>query len=224
MGDWSAGTGNEASSPPASPSFMPARGERSSSRALPASANPGYSRTSSSRPSCSAPRSSRARARRSKARLRSTRGGRCCVSCSGGGNEAEGELLEFVANDPWLDERKGLLAPMVSVGCRRLGPDRRDGVRAPWREHFASPHCDRPWRSPGLRSVRHRHRRRPLGRLGLVGYGGESGAGDPGVAARHRHPPVRRGIRAQRACGIRASASRTSAPNMSSSPSWSRPR
>ena len=33
----------------------------------------------------------------------------------GTGTEAEEKLLEFVANDPWLDERKGLLAPMVSV-------------------------------------------------------------------------------------------------------------
>ena len=99
----------------------------------------------------------------------------------GDGIDAEEKLLEFVANDPWLDERRGLLAPMVSVGCRGLRPDCWDGVRAPWREHFASPHCDRPWRSPGLRSLRHRHRRCPLGRLGLVGNGGESGAGDPGV-------------------------------------------
>ncbi len=33
----------------------------------------------------------------------------------GEGTEAERELLAFVASDPWLDERKGLLAPMVSV-------------------------------------------------------------------------------------------------------------
>ncbi|MDF2728899.1 MAG: hypothetical protein K0T01_685 [Acidimicrobiia bacterium] len=33
----------------------------------------------------------------------------------GEGTEAEGELLTFVANDPWMEERKGLLAPMVSV-------------------------------------------------------------------------------------------------------------
>ena len=33
----------------------------------------------------------------------------------GEGAEAERELLAFVASDPWLDERKGLLAPMVSV-------------------------------------------------------------------------------------------------------------
>ncbi len=32
-----------------------------------------------------------------------------------GGEGAEGALLAFVASDPWLDERKGLLAPMVSV-------------------------------------------------------------------------------------------------------------
>ena len=34
----------------------------------------------------------------------------------GDGIESEGELLEFVANDPWLEERKGLLATMISVG------------------------------------------------------------------------------------------------------------
>jgi len=34
----------------------------------------------------------------------------------GVGIDAEGELLEFVASDPWLEERKGLLATMVSGG------------------------------------------------------------------------------------------------------------
>ena len=33
----------------------------------------------------------------------------------GEGTEAEEELLAFVARDPWMDERKGLLAPMVSA-------------------------------------------------------------------------------------------------------------
>jgi class 3 adenylate cyclase/tetratricopeptide (TPR) repeat protein len=33
----------------------------------------------------------------------------------GEGTEAERELLAFVASDPWLEERKGLLAPMVSI-------------------------------------------------------------------------------------------------------------
>ena len=33
----------------------------------------------------------------------------------GEGSEAERELLAFVATDPWLDDRKGLLAPMVSA-------------------------------------------------------------------------------------------------------------
>ena len=33
----------------------------------------------------------------------------------GEGTEAEEELLAFVTSDPWLDERKGLLAPMVSA-------------------------------------------------------------------------------------------------------------
>ena len=35
----------------------------------------------------------------------------------GDGIEAEGELLEFVDSDPWLEERKGLLDTMVSIGA-----------------------------------------------------------------------------------------------------------
>jgi class 3 adenylate cyclase/tetratricopeptide (TPR) repeat protein len=35
----------------------------------------------------------------------------------GDGIEAEGELLEFVDGDPWLEERKGLLDTMVSIGA-----------------------------------------------------------------------------------------------------------
>ncbi|HWL48485.1 MAG TPA: AAA family ATPase [Acidimicrobiia bacterium] len=36
----------------------------------------------------------------------------------GDGIEAEEKLLDFVANDPWMEERKGLLSPMVSVGVQ----------------------------------------------------------------------------------------------------------
>jgi class 3 adenylate cyclase/tetratricopeptide (TPR) repeat protein len=39
----------------------------------------------------------------------------------GEGIEAEEKLLAFVANDPWLDERKGLLAPMVSIAVEDSG-------------------------------------------------------------------------------------------------------
>ena len=140
------------------------------------------------------------------------------------GIDAEEKLLEFVANDPWLDERRGLLATMVSVGVQDsdliagMEPELRgeNTLRLLTEIVRGAPRASGPfvividdghWVDSASWAMAERAVREI-----------------PALAARRRHPPIRRGIRDETRPWSTSVSSRTSTPSTSSSPSWSRPR